>query len=60
LGREAFVKRLWQWKAESGGQIAGQMTRLGDGVAWSRDRFTMDEDLSRAVQSVFKKMFDEG
>jgi valyl-tRNA synthetase len=60
LGREAFVERVWQWKAESGGQIAGQMRRLGDGVAWSRDRFTMDEGLSRAVQTVFKKMFDDG
>ncbi|MFJ4826089.1 valine--tRNA ligase [Streptomyces bacillaris] len=60
LGREAFVERVWQWKAESGGQIAGQMRRLGNGVAWSRDRFTMDEGLSRAVQTVFKKMFDEG
>ncbi|WP_408997552.1 valine--tRNA ligase [Streptomyces europaeiscabiei] len=60
LGREAFVDRVWQWKAESGGQIAGQMRRLGNGVAWSRDRFTMDEGLSRAVQTVFKKMFDDG
>ncbi|MDW4908035.1 valine--tRNA ligase [Streptomyces sp. ADMS] len=59
LGREAFVDRVWQWKAESGGQIAGQMKRLGNGVAWSRDRFTMDEGLSRAVQTVFKKMFDD-
>ncbi|WP_030324162.1 valine--tRNA ligase [Streptomyces sp. NRRL B-3229] len=60
LGREAFVERVWQWKAESGGQIAGQMRRLGNGVAWSRDRFTMDEGLSRAVQTVFKRMFDDG
>jgi valyl-tRNA synthetase len=60
LGREAFIDRVWQWKAESGGQIAGQMRRLGNGVAWSRDRFTMDEGLSRAVQTVFKKMFDDG
>ncbi|WTX05660.1 valine--tRNA ligase [Streptomyces canus] len=60
LGREAFVERVWQWKAESGGQIAGQMRRLGNGVAWSRDRFTMDEGLSRAVQTVFKKMYDDG
>ncbi|WUV81009.1 valine--tRNA ligase [Streptomyces sp. NBC_01476] len=60
LGREAFVERVWQWKAESGGQIAGQMRRLGDGVAWSRDRFTMDEGLSRAVQTVFKRMYDDG
>lgn len=43
LGREAFAERVWQWKAESGGQIAGRMRRLGNGVAWSRGRFTMDE-----------------
>uniref|UniRef100_A0AAU2VJ54 Valine--tRNA ligase n=1 Tax=Streptomyces sp. NBC_00008 TaxID=2903610 RepID=A0AAU2VJ54_9ACTN len=60
LGREAFVERVWEWKAESGGKIAGQMRRLGVGVAWNRDRFTMDEGLSRAVQTVFKKMFDDG
>ncbi|MFI6942695.1 valine--tRNA ligase [Streptomyces sp. NPDC050418] len=60
LGREAFVERVWQWKEESGGQIAGQMRRLGTGVAWDRDRFTMDEGLSRAVQTVFKKMYDDG
>jgi valyl-tRNA synthetase len=60
LGREAFVERVWQWKAESGGQIAGQMRRLGEGLAWSRDRFTMDEGLSKAVQTVFKKMYDDG
>ncbi|MGW5677310.1 valine--tRNA ligase [Streptomyces sp. NPDC003860] len=60
LGREAFVERVWQWKAESGGQIQGQMRRLGEGVAWNRDRFTMDEGLSRAVQTVFKRMYDEG
>ncbi len=60
LGREAFVERVWEWKAESGGQIAGQMRRLGEGLAWSRDRFTMDEGLSRAVQTVFKKMLDDG
>ncbi|WP_199551931.1 valine--tRNA ligase [Streptomyces sp. N35] len=60
LGREAFVERVWQWKDESGGQIAGQMRRLGNGVAWDRDRFTMDEGLSRAVQTVFKKMYDDG
>ncbi|MBM7368418.1 valine--tRNA ligase [Gordonia hydrophobica] len=60
LGREAFIERVWQWKAESGGTIAGQMRRLGDGVDWSRDRFTMDEGLSRAVQTIFKKMYDDG
>lgn len=59
LGREAFVERVWQWKNESGGQISGQMRRLGEGVAWSRERFTMDEGLSVAVQTVFKKMYDD-
>ncbi|MGO9221815.1 MAG: valine--tRNA ligase [Streptosporangiaceae bacterium] len=59
LGREAFVDRVWQWKAESGGKILGQMRRLGDSVDWSRERFTMDEGLSRAVQTVFKRLFDD-
>ncbi len=60
LGREAFVERVWQWKASSGGKILGQMRRLGDSVDWSRERFTMDEGLSRAVQTVFKRLFDDG
>jgi valyl-tRNA synthetase len=59
LGREAFVDRVWQWKAESGGKILGQMRRLGDSVDWTRERFTMDEGLSRAVQTIFKRLFDE-
>jgi valyl-tRNA synthetase len=60
LGREAFVERVWQWKAESGGKILGQMRRLGDSVDWSRERFTMDEGLSRAVQTIFKQLYDDG
>ncbi len=60
LGREAFVERVWQWKAKSGGKILGQMRRLGDSVDWTRERFTMDEGLSRAVQTVFKRLFDDG
>jgi valyl-tRNA synthetase len=60
LGREAFVERVWQWKAESGGKILGQMRRLGDSVDWSRERFTMDQGLSRAVQTIFKELFDDG
>jgi valyl-tRNA synthetase len=60
LGREAFVERVWQWKASSGGKILGQMRRLGDSVDWGRERFTMDEGLSRAVQTVFKRLFDDG
>ncbi|CAG6393192.1 valine--tRNA ligase [Streptomyces cocklensis] len=59
LGREAFVERVWQWKAESGGQISGQMRRLGDGVDWSRERFTMDEGLSKSVQTIFKRLYDD-
>ncbi|OON80951.1 valine--tRNA ligase [Streptomyces tsukubensis] len=59
LGRDEFVRRVWQWKEEYGGKILGQMRRLGDGVDWSRERFTMDEGLSRAVRSVFKKMYDD-
>ena len=59
LGREAFVERVWQWKEEYGGKILGQMRRLGDGVDWSRERFTMDEGLSKAVQTIFKKLYDD-
>jgi len=60
LGREAFVERVWQWKAESGGTIAEQLARLGASVDWSRERFTMDEDLSAAVTEVFVRLYDEG
>ncbi|MGW7353836.1 valine--tRNA ligase [Streptomyces sp. NPDC054784] len=60
LGREAFTERVWRWKEEYGGKILGQMRRLGDGVDWSRERFTMDDGLSRAVQTVFKRMYDDG
>ncbi|RUL90694.1 valine--tRNA ligase [Verrucosispora sp. FIM060022] len=60
LGREKFVERVWQWKAESGGAILGQMRRLGDSVDWDRERFTMDEGLSRAVLTMFKKLYDDG
>ncbi|MET9646740.1 valine--tRNA ligase [Streptomyces syringium] len=59
LGREEFVSRVWQWKEEYGGKILGQMRRLGDGVDWSRERFTMDEGLSKAVQTIFKKLYDD-
>ena len=59
LGRETFVERVWQWKAESGGAILGQMRRLGDSVDWSRERFTMDEGLSRAVQTIFKRLYED-
>jgi len=60
LGREQFVERVWQWKAESGGQITVQMRREGASVDWSREKFTMDEDLSRAVREVFVRLYDEG
>ena len=60
LGREKFVERVWEWKEEYGGKILDQMKRLGDGIDWSRERFTMDEGLSRAVQTIFKKMYDDG
>lgn len=60
LGREEFVKRVWQWKAESGGAILSQMKRLGDSVDWSRERFTLDEGLSRAVLEIFKRLYDQG
>ncbi len=59
LGREAFLQRTWQWKAEHGGAILAQMRRIGDSVDWSRERFTMDEGLSRAVASMFKKLYDD-
>ena len=60
LGREKFVERVWQWKEQSGGQIANQLRRLGGSVDWSRDRFTMDEGLSEAVTEVFVTLYDEG
>ncbi len=60
LGREAFIEKVWEWKATSGGTIQDQMRRIGDGVDWSRDRFTMDEGLSRAVQIIFKSLYDAG
>jgi valyl-tRNA synthetase len=60
LGREKFVERVWKWKSESGGQITVQMRREGASVDWSREKFTMDEDLSRAVREVFVRFYDEG
>jgi valyl-tRNA synthetase len=60
LGREAFIERVWEWRAQSGGTIAEQMRRLGDSVDWSRDRFTMDAGMTRAVVEVFVRLHDEG
>lgn len=58
VGRTEFVKQIWDWKREYGGQILGQMRRLGDSVDWTRERFTMDEGLSRAVITIFKKLYE--
>jgi len=60
MGREAFLKRVWEWKAESGGIISQQLRRLGASCDWSRERFTMDEGLSRAVLKVFVQLYKEG
>ncbi|MFZ3226015.1 MAG: valine--tRNA ligase [Xanthobacteraceae bacterium] len=60
MGREAFIKRVWEWKAESGGTIISQLKRLGASCDWSRERFTMDEGLSRAVMKVFVTLYREG
>ena len=59
MGREAFLKRVWEWKAESGGTIVNQLKRLGASCDWSRERFTMDEGLSKAVIKVFVQLFNE-
>jgi valyl-tRNA synthetase len=60
LGRDQFVERVWQWKEQSGNTITTQMRRLGDSVDWSRDCFTMDPGLSRAVIEVFVRLYDDG
>ena len=60
MGREAFIKRVWEWKAESGGTIISQLKRLGASCDWSRERFTMDKGLSRAVLKVFVALHREG
>lgn len=60
IGRDAFIERVWKWKAESGGQIIGQLKRLGASCDWGRERFTMDEGLSKAVRTVFVKLYEEG
>ncbi|MFH9722137.1 valine--tRNA ligase [Streptomyces sp. NPDC017254] len=59
LGRDEFVDRVWQWKDEYGGRILGQLRRLGAGLDWSRERFTMDEGLSKAVQKIFKDLYED-
>jgi valyl-tRNA synthetase len=60
IGREAFLKRVWQWKEESGSTITRQMRRLGASCDWTRERFTMDEGLSRTVTEVFVRLYDDG
>ncbi|QRI64909.1 valine--tRNA ligase [Shinella sp. PSBB067] len=60
MGREAFVEKVWEWKAESGGLIFNQLKRLGASCDWSRERFTMDEGLSEAVREVFVSLYKEG
>jgi len=60
MGREAFLRRVWEWKAESGGTITRQLRRLGASLDWPRERFTMDEGLSAAVREVFVRLYREG
>ncbi|QIM68833.1 valine--tRNA ligase [Basfia succiniciproducens] len=59
-GREAFIEKIWDWKAYSGGTISQQMRRLGNSIDWERERFTMDEGLSEAVKEVFVRLHEEG
>jgi len=60
MGREAFIKRVWEWKEESGGQIQQQIRRLGASCDWSRERFTLDDGLSAAVLKVFVELYEQG
>ena len=60
LGRDAFIDKVWEWKAESGGTITQQLRRLGASVDWTRERFTMDPDLSAVVKEVFVRLYNEG
>ena len=60
LNREDFIKRVWEWKEESGGKISKQLRRIGASLDWDRDCFTMDDKLSKAVQSVFITLYEEG
>ncbi len=60
LGREAFIARVWKWKEESGGTIIRQLKRLGASCDWERERFTMDQGLSRAVREVFCRLYEQG
>ncbi len=59
-GRERFVEKVWEWKAQSGGTITRQLRRMGSSLDWTQERFTLDEGLSRAVQEVFIRLYEEG
>uniref|UniRef100_UPI0030ECAA1A valine--tRNA ligase n=1 Tax=Corynebacterium sp. USCH3 TaxID=3024840 RepID=UPI0030ECAA1A len=59
-GREEFTAKVWEWKEQYGGVIQSQMRAIGDSVDWERERFTLDDGLSRAVQTIFKELFDRG
>ena len=60
LGREGFLKRTWEWKEEYGGRIVSQLKKLGSSADWDRERFTMDEGCSKAVQEVFIRLYEKG
>jgi len=60
LGREAFIEKVWDWKAHSGGHITRQLRQMGSSLDWSNERFTMDDGLSHAVREVFVRLYDEG
>ena len=60
IGRDAFIDKVWDWRRTTGGDISGQIRRMGSSVDWSRERFTMDEGFSRAVIEVFVRLYDEG
>ena len=60
LGREGFLKRTWEWKKEYGGTITSQLKRIGSSCDWDRERFTMDEGCSKAVQTVFINLYNKG
>ncbi|WP_445292882.1 valine--tRNA ligase [Corynebacterium sp. H113] len=59
-GREEFVEKVWEWKRDFGDRIGNQMRMIGDSLDWERERFTLDEGLSRAVQTIFKELYDQG
>src|SRR5690606_41421819 len=60
MTREDFIDKVWEWQAESGGNMTTQIRRLGSSVDWSRERFTMDDGLSNAVKEVFVRLYDDG